>query len=415
MEEQRTTLQIDTIDQAIAHGIPICTYENTNADFLIKERYKHADRRPKPTELDAFQALKVGECGLVAAYKDNWLGYQSNSEYNPDCDLEWVGREQEIIKSGFAVKADAGHLCTSFVRDVINLHLTELISGGILAEVWEKHRSQTSDIDCAAESFDEGRRRLRNSPHKTKTPPLKQRRKLKGAARSAAADPGVPTSSLTIQQMAGTFVLHYGMMAIAVVVSALSSYYQKRIYRQDVKKGVERGIIERQVFRSHGPIIGAAPRVNTSVTWDPKNPRISVTTKETLSSAPGDSQEDTQEDGPLQTRNSRRQSIYESRQSVCYEDEPSTQQTNDRRDGFSRIQSYYGKRGVNTDLWKVPSTRQKDDDDIPKDEWRSAHDALALQMQEVLGILKNMQSQQKSGGGGLDVVTKNFSSREAPF
>ena len=412
VEEQRATLEIDTIVQAIAHGIPICTYENTNADFLIKERYKNADRRPKPTELGAFQALKAGECGLVAGYKDNWLGYQSNSQYNPDCDLEWVGREQEIIKSGFAVKADAGHLCTSFIRDVINLHLTELISGGILAEIWKKHRSKTSDIDCAAEVVEEGGRRLRNSPDTTQKVPQKHHRKLKGAARSAAADPGVPTSSLTIRQMAGTFVLHYGMMAIAVVVSVLSSYYQKSIYRQDIKNGRERGKIERQIFRSHGPIIGSAPRVNTSVTWSTSDPRISVTTKELLdlSCPPGDNKED----DPLKTRNSRRQSVNGNQLSACYEDEPVSQQSNNRRDGFSRVQSYYGKRGVNTDLWKMSSTNNQDDA-VPKEEWRSAHDALALQMQEVLGILKTIQSRQDTGGGGLEIARKSFSSHEAPF
>ena len=93
---------VESIDEAIQWEIPICTMGLTNSDKIIETRYPAANRIPKATELEGYQALRRGECGLVVAYKDNWKGYEGNSRYNPDCDLEWVGRDVEIIKSGFS-------------------------------------------------------------------------------------------------------------------------------------------------------------------------------------------------------------------------------------------------------------------------------------------------------------------------
>ena len=54
---------------------------------------------------------------------------------------------------------------------------------------------------------------------------------------------------------------------------------------------------------------------------------------------------------------------------------------------------------------------------VKHEEWRDAHDSLALQMKEILGILKDMKSQQRvvdTAGGGL-ISRKDSQTREAPF
>jgi hypothetical protein len=329
VEQGKLPLVVDTIDQAIALQIPICTYRNTNADFLIRQKFPNALRVPKVSELEAYQALRRGECGLVAGYKDNWFGYRGNSQYNPDCDLEWVGRTVEVIKSGFAVKADAGYLCTSLIRDVVNLHLTEVISDGVLADAWERHRAKRMDINCDApldaptEEDDAGRRqRRRQRRHlqpaeevkegtappppptwlRTSSPdpayrrpktyqshqPWKRNHRLdgrrsnyrrhlntEGGSTTESTDPS--SSSLTLTQMLGCFVLHWAMMTVAVIVAAISSYMSKRdMLPATTKEGkVMEGVLEPRhhprapqrvsiIYRKHGPIIGAPPPINTS-------------------------------------------------------------------------------------------------------------------------------------------------------
>lgn len=247
---------VESIDQAIEWEVPICTMGLTNSDKIIETRYSKAKRLPKATELEAYQSLRRGECGLVAAYKDNWEGYKGNQLYNPECDLEWVGRVVETIKSGFATKADAGHLCSSLIRDVLNVHMTELIDNGELQKAWTRHRAKTNNNDCLVETAD---RRRKLGERKKET------RRLKGGSKSAAAAAtgagGTGTTSLTTRQMLGTFALHWFSMFVAVWISLVTAYYEKRVSKTPSGENE----IERITTRTHGPIIGSPPNLNTSV------------------------------------------------------------------------------------------------------------------------------------------------------
>ena len=297
VDENSVGLQIESIDHAVRLGIPICTYANTNADTIIKEKFPKAIRIPKLSEIEAYDSLHAGECGLVAAYKANWLGYERDRRYNPTCDLEWVGRTVEDIQSGFAVKADAGYKCTSLIRDVINLHLNEMISAGALAEAWEKHYSKSEDIDCSIleggvssenkEGEADGTRRglitrkipvrdLLQSSYSSSTsggndassPAWRQRqRSLKsggggggGAAGKSSGDIDISSAALTLRQMAGTFAFHWISMLVSIAISFGSLVYKKYFHEDDPFT-----VIEKVVYRTHGPIIGQPPPVNTYV------------------------------------------------------------------------------------------------------------------------------------------------------
>ena len=63
-------------------------------------------------------------------------------------------------------------------------------------------------------------------------------------------------SSLTIEQMLGTFCLHWFLMAASLLISFLTPYF---VDWPCYPKG------ERVTYRSHGPIIGSPPPMNTYV------------------------------------------------------------------------------------------------------------------------------------------------------
>ena len=289
VEELKPPIIVETIDQAIALDYSICTYANTNADVLIKTKYQNVKRVPKTTELEGYQALRDGECYLYTGYKDTWLSHRGDREYNPECDLEWVGRTVEIIKSGIAVKADSGNLCSGVIRDVLNLYMMEMILEGVLEDLWERHRSQTKDIDCDAEDPDailtERQRGLatenenkiqKSTPRYTGNRDRKngadneRRRKLKSASKSGSDDE--ETTSLSLRQMAGTFTLHYGMMFVAMVVSYIGVWTKKSKQRRKNDQSEDPNpehilstTKEQRSFRGHGPVIGSHPRANTFV------------------------------------------------------------------------------------------------------------------------------------------------------
>jgi hypothetical protein len=290
VEAKEPPFTVDSIEQAVFLEIPVCTYGNTNADIVIKRRYEKAIRIPFESELEAYEALRRGECGLVASYLDNWLGYQQDARYNPQCDLNWVGRTVETIKSGFAAKADAGYKCTSLVRDVVNLHLNEIISAGILADAWERHRlkmSQEFAVDCVADNNNDVEkedsnvlrslqalstnqrstmRKLRRLPLGPSSPEQPRRRKLKGGGgggTSAAATSGDGEGErLTVEQMAGIFIVHYLLMVVAIGISLANNY---RLKRRRQRKSKMQDEPHKVCFREHGPIIGHPPPVNTYV------------------------------------------------------------------------------------------------------------------------------------------------------
>ncbi|CAB9511115.1 receptor subunit 1 [Seminavis robusta] len=273
VETQRPSVVIDSVEQAVLLGVPICTWEGTNQHEFVSNKYQKAILVPKPSQRELYKALRRGECGLAVGYRDSWLTYEKQSLYNPDCDLEWVGRQIKTIKSGFAVKADAGDLCSSFTRDVLNVHFVEFLNEGGLDRLWEKHRSKSQDLNCAAADegtgtvsiFDGRRRRLGANVSSVASSTPGNHRRLKAAARAAASSTSSDGSSydaLSMHQMIGTFALHWISMTFALLVSVVAKYYSKWEKKELAKQGLER---EQQTFRKHGPIVGMPPRANTFV------------------------------------------------------------------------------------------------------------------------------------------------------
>ncbi|CAB9518622.1 receptor ionotropic, delta-2 [Seminavis robusta] len=259
---------VDSMESAVVYGYRVCTVDNTNMDFYIRDTYPKALREARESHLAAFDALRNGECELLVAGFDEWHSVQLMEAFNPDCDLEWVG---DIIKkshAGFAVIADAGDKCSSLVRDVVNLHLVNLVEEGFLEELKRKYRALDDDGVCAYnddDNFDGSNRQLLTPTNQEDEMPLgtslsSEHRMLKGGGAKAAGGATANADTLTVEQMLGTFVVHWGAMAVALVVSLIATYAQKLGCFH--KEGQ---IVEKVTNRTHGPIIGQPPPINTFV------------------------------------------------------------------------------------------------------------------------------------------------------
>ena len=317
VDKKQATIRVESMDDVRALGIPICTYANTGMDAYIKQRYPNAKRIPLPSEVETYSALHEGRCALTVAYYQNWLGYAMNKTYNPYCDLEWVGRTIQTIQSGFAVSAS--HYCSSLIRDVLNIYIEELISSEYLEELWQSEYEKTQDINCdeirpevleqqqqqqqqEELSKSAGRRRilrqmlqekqlnhqqtqqrqqqsLSSSSSSSSFPYISnnnynnnnspRQRQLKAGGRGAAAVGGLSDNGdvneeerLTLNQMAGTFVLHYALSALAIVVGYLGRYYKEaprlaRISFHGLSKNFRRRVppTPAQLPDSEGPTI----------------------------------------------------------------------------------------------------------------------------------------------------------------
>ncbi|CAB9503615.1 receptor subunit 1 [Seminavis robusta] len=270
VEQRVEPVLVASMEAAVVYGYPVCTYEDTAGDFHIQKAYPKALREPRVDEKATYESLRNGECALSVSNKETWLNVQNDKEYNPDCNLEVVGDVVKPLKSAFAVKVDSGHLCSSLVRHVVSLHMVELVDEGVLAELWRKHRELADNQHCnyVGNSKAQPDRRLqshRKQQDKTQsgqtvTP---KQRVLKGGGASAAGGSdgdNIEAATLTLQQMAGTFIVHWVAMAVAVFVGCITAYTQK--LNCCLREGQ---IVEKVNSRTHGPVIGSAPRVNTYV------------------------------------------------------------------------------------------------------------------------------------------------------
>jgi hypothetical protein len=205
--------EITSIVDAMQRGRYMCTMQLSANEDYIQTRFPQAKTVPKLTEQAVYQGLLDGECDLAVVTKALWYQQKQNEDFNPECDLKWVGRE--VGSNGtasFAVKFDPGFKCSSLIQAIIDLYMDEMTIDGFLPAAWDSYSDQIQG-KCSLN---------------------KNRRKLISAS-AAGVDLASPSdeeesakvSSLTLEQMAGTFLLHAIMSTAAMLIGMLVALYKR--------------------------------------------------------------------------------------------------------------------------------------------------------------------------------------------
>merc|ERR1712084_148630 len=96
-----------------------------------------------------------GECEIGVDDKDSFELLRNNIEYNPNCNLQWVGKKITSAGGSFAIKASE-KVCSSLLRDVLNLHLLEMSMDGALDRIKEAERNvKTNNCSSDAKMVDD--------------------------------------------------------------------------------------------------------------------------------------------------------------------------------------------------------------------------------------------------------------------
>jgi flagellar basal body-associated protein FliL len=215
-----STLQ--SIQDAVAQRAPICLQASVALDQYITNQYPSAVLVRNYSESDVFEGLVQGECRVAVVPKYSYETYLKNSEINSDCGLTWQGRVEKFVPSGLASRVDTGNLCTSLVSHVLDLHLLEMDADGFLDVVWEEHIQRVGNQNCLVESS--------------------------GPTGELEDD----TYSLSIQEMAGIFIVHTVLTSIAVLLAIFQFFMEKR-----------RAVVE-PTERRDNTLLTEAPQVNGS-------------------------------------------------------------------------------------------------------------------------------------------------------
>jgi hypothetical protein len=207
-------IQINTLNDAVKNNYRICVLTGSSSDEYLS-RYQGARVvRVAPLEKEVYTQLRDGKCDVAISTISSWKEFQTDASVNSDCRLAWIGRTIQNEDGGFATRSDSGSLCTSLIRDVLNLHMVEMKSDGFIDRAWDDHLKKRATIDCDAP-----------------------------AAMSDTTDDESSSSSsngskaqLTLQAMGGAFIVHYIATAFAVFLAVLLKVHSKKSMRLCKKK-----------------------------------------------------------------------------------------------------------------------------------------------------------------------------------
>jgi hypothetical protein len=196
--------KIQSIEEAVLLGAPICVQEAVAIDEYLSEKYPNAKLVRYESTAEMFMGLKKKQCQIAAVEMSNYDIFSRDAEVNGDCTLKWHGRVENIIPSGIATTIDTGILCTSLISYVVDFHLTEMRGDGFVDQMWKDHLTRISTQSCVDNGV-----------------------KASGGDDSSQDD----TYSLSIKELAGIFIIHVALTGLSVLV-ALPNWYHSRKRRR---------------------------------------------------------------------------------------------------------------------------------------------------------------------------------------
>ena len=158
---------VNDFEDVIHHNFPVCLWRGkfllillipcTALSYLqftgggpetqLQEVYPNVNYVPKESELEIFQAVENGECEIGLISISSFKSHIKRKEYNPNCNIEWVGRQVQTNGASFTV-GDSPYLCSSLLRDVLDIYLLDMIKDKSLDKIMESQQ-EVSTINCA--------------------------------------------------------------------------------------------------------------------------------------------------------------------------------------------------------------------------------------------------------------------------
>lgn len=323
MSRSRSEETYQTIKQADDAQSPICLQRGGNIDVYVSAKYQKANLIRKKTSRLVFEGLNSGECKIAVVSKSNYETFRRNNEVNPNwyvvrelpsssennsprlpffaslvcCFLmklfhllfhllqflvvvryvleAWhhfaplhffcyysistqfflfihrSGRIEQYVPSGLATTVDTGDYCTSLIDHVLDYHIMDLKFDGYFDRVIGDHFKETGDPRCV---------------NKEKLDLLEEEEK-----EDSLYGLGDDTTSLSMYEMSGIFIVHAGFCALALLLAMFKFYRaRKDKVHSSLRSLVEIGSLTRpKKSESSGTALGGA----TVIASDGETPR----------------------------------------------------------------------------------------------------------------------------------------------
>lgn len=190
---------VNSVGDIVKYGKSICVYGDTAANNEIRGQYPTASIVKRIDEKDVLMGLKEDDCDYGVMSLAAYELFRGQIDVNGDCDLIRIGRNFRDLEDGFATISDAGTLCTSMIRDVINIHMQDMHDDGFIDKVWDEYYGSKHNIDDAT-CFNDS---------------------ASGGSSSSDGE------TLDFLNMGGIFLLHGATLLVAILVFFYEAYMRK--------------------------------------------------------------------------------------------------------------------------------------------------------------------------------------------
>ena len=171
---------IDTFEDVIKFEYRVCVHRGTQNVILVQSEYPKARYVEKATLLEVYQGVSNKECQVGLTTVEDYKTYQNRIEYNPNCVLQVIEKPVRVDGSSFALKYDAEY-CSAILRDILDLFILEMIDDGTLENIKSEFYKGTQTCGEKSRGND----------------------------------------SLSLKDIGGVFVLHYSLLVLALIITAL--------------------------------------------------------------------------------------------------------------------------------------------------------------------------------------------------
>lgn len=149
VEKNKGKIVINDVQDAIRNELTFCVWKGTGMDEILQtynmpKSKIHRTLNPG----DEYLALLEGKCDIIFTTSGDWEMQRRDMKYNPGCNLELVGRIVKIQSAGFSVR-DSEQYCTSLLRNVFDLHITEMKNDLTLEDMWENYLNNGATNKCS--------------------------------------------------------------------------------------------------------------------------------------------------------------------------------------------------------------------------------------------------------------------------
>ena len=146
-----------TLDDMMDRKLAVCVASGTTSSYnqanfadLITARFPRLTVRTLDSTKDVIREVLAGVlCAGAVMPRAEWQEIEKQRQFNPGCEagtetprLRMSGEALLDLHGGFVVKTDAGGAgsrCSSLLQQALDLHVTEMVQDGSLANIWGKY------------------------------------------------------------------------------------------------------------------------------------------------------------------------------------------------------------------------------------------------------------------------------------